>query len=184
MNRERLWLLTYLAAVVALTLVHDVRVLAAAFSLALLAAGAPRWRLLRRALVALVVFNLGVSLAFAAMEWWQGQAVGEALLRMNLRVTLLVFLGFWLVSRIDLLRALTGWPTLSLLATLAIGQIRVYRRMIDECRLAFASRNLDPPRLVDTARQAAAQSGALLDKSLANAGEVSLAMRSRGAFDA
>ncbi len=184
MNASRLWLLAYFAAVVAITLVHDPLWLGALFATALLAAGRARWRLLKRSLFALFAFNLGVSLAFAALAWWQNRAVIDPLLLMNLRVVLLVFLGFWLSSRIDLLAALAGWPTLSLLATLAIGQIRVYQRLLQDFRLAFTSRNLNPPRLADMARHAGAQGGALVDKSLANAGDVALAMRSRGAFDA
>lgn len=184
MNSSRLWLLAYTGTVIAITCIHQPLWLAAALIAALAAAGPGRWQLLKRSLFAFFAFNLSISLAYAGIAWWQGQAPGAALLLINIRVLLLVFLGFWLVSRIDLLAAVAGWPTLSLILTLSIGQIRVYARILADFRQAFASRNLNPPRLADTARQAAAQGGALLDKSLANAGEVALAMRSRGAFDA
>lgn len=184
LNPARRLFLAYFASVVAITCIHWPPLLAGILGVALLLAGKARWQLLRKTLGALLTFNLSVSLGYTVMALWQGQFAADYLLLVNLRVLLLVFLGFWLVSRIDLLQALAGWPTLSLLATLAIGQIRVYARILEEFRLAFTSRNPNPPRLIDRARHAGAQGGALLDKSLTSAGEVALAMRSRGAFDA
>lgn len=184
MKQARFWLLAYFAAVIATTCIHVPALLAGGLALAFIAAGSRRWRLLKRSIGALLAFNLSVSLGYAAIALWQGRFMADYLFLVNVRVLLLVFLGFWLVSRVDILAALAGWPTLSILATLTIGQIRVYRRILEEFRLAFRSRNLAPPRLLDHARHAGAQGGALLDKSLASAGEVALAMRSRGAFDA
>ncbi len=184
MNRARLWLLAYFATVVAITCIHVPALLAGGLALAVIAAGSGRWRLLKRSVGALLAFNLSVSLGYAAIALWRGNFIVDYLLLVNLRVLLLVFLGFWLVSRVNFIAALAGWPMLAMLATLTIGQIRVYRRVLEEFRLAFRSRNLTPPRLTDHARHAGAQGGALLDKSLASAGEVALAMRSRGAFDA
>lgn len=183
-NPARRWFLAYAAALVAASCVHLPALLAAALGIALVAAGRMRWQLLKRSLLALAVFNLSVSLGYTLVALWQQNFVAETLLLLNLRALLMVFLGFWLVSRIDLLALLAGWPTLSLCATLAIGQIRAYQRVLEEFRMAFASRNPQPPRLIDRARHAGAQGGALLDKSLTSAGEVALAMRSRGAFDA
>lgn len=184
MNRPRFWLLAYFATVVAITFIHLPAALGGMLGVALLAAGSQRWRLLRRSIGALLFFNLSVSLGYAAIALWQGRFAPEYLLLVNLRVLLLVFLGFWLVARVDLLAALAGWPTVSILATLAIGQIRVYRRILEEFGMAFKSRNPVPPRLRDHLHHASAKGGALLDKSLASAGEVTLAMRSRGVFDA
>jgi cobalt/nickel transport system permease protein len=184
MNRAQVWLLLYLVAVVGITFVHQAGWLAGALGLALLAAGPARWRLLKRAVLALLLFNASFSLAYALVAWWQARPVADVLLLMNLRVLLLVFLGFWLVDRIKLLEALASWPLLAMIATLAIGQVAVYRRLLDDFRLAFRSRNPVSPTPVDLLRHAGAQGGALLDKSLHSADQVAQAMRSRGAFDA
>ena len=183
MNRAQLGLLAYLLAVVAITFVHAPLALAVALVVALIAAGSLRWRLLRRAVLALLFFNASVSIAYALIAWWQSRPMLDALLLINVRVLLLVFLGFWLVARIKLLDALAGWPVLSMVATLALGQIAVYRRLIDDFRSAFRSRNPLPPRPVMLLRHAGVQGSALLDKSLHGAEQAAQAMRSRGAFD-
>ena len=183
MSRSRAWLLAYCCAVLAATLVHDPRWLGAALAAALIASGPARWQLLRRTLLSILMFNLAVSAGYAAVALWRDDFHGDFLLLLNLRVALLVFLGFWLVARLDILRALRGWPLLTLLATLTLGQMRVFARIVGDFRLAFASRNLNRPRLADRARNAAAQGQTLLDKSLASASEAALAMRSRGTFD-
>jgi len=174
----------YLAVLPAPTFVHDWRWLGAGLLLAIIFSGSERWRILRRSLVAIVAFNLGVSLGVAIVGFLQGGIDTTWLLTTNLRVLLMVFLGFWFVSRVDLLAALAGWPTASLIATLALGQIRVFERVLMEFRLAFASRSPVSPGLIARRRQAAAQTVALLDKAQAQSTEVALAMRSRGAFDA
>ncbi len=182
-QRARSWLFAYLAAVVAISFIHVSLVLAALLLGAIGAAGADRWRLLQRALLAILAFNLTVSLGYIVVAFWQGNFVGSYLLLVNLRVLLLVFLGFWFVARVDLLAALASWPLAALIATLAIGQIKTFERILRDFRLAFESRNLARPRLRDRTHLAAAQSQTLLDKSFAAASDAALAMRSRGAFD-
>lgn len=173
----------YLAALPAPTFVHDPRLLALGLAAAFMFAGGERWRILKKSLLAILAFNLSVSLGVVLVGLWHGRIDGGWLLVVNLRVLLMVFLGFWFVARVDLLAALAGWPTATLVATLALGQIRVFERMIRDGRLAFASRNIARPRLLDRRRHAGAQAVALLDKAQAQSTEVALAMRSRGAFD-
>ncbi len=177
------WLVAYLAAVVAATFVHAPIALAAALALALAAVGRDRWRLLKRTLLAILAFNLTVSLGYAAVALWRGDFNPHYLLLVNLRVLLLVFLGIWFAARVDVVAAIGVSPTLTFVATLTLGQLRAFERIVKDFALAFASRNPAPPRLVDRARHAAAQGIALMDKTQAAATESALAMRSRGAFD-
>ncbi|WP_200384383.1 hypothetical protein [Rhodocyclus tenuis] len=177
------WLLLYLGSVVGITFIHAPLVLAALLLGALVFAGSRRWPLLKKTLLAVLVFNLSVSLGYALLALWQGRFSVDYLLLVNLRVLLLVYLGFWFVAAVDLLPALAGFPLLRLIMTLAIGQIKTFERVLRDFRMAFQSRNLVRPRLRDRARNSAAQAETLLDKSLAAAGETALAMRSRGAFD-
>ena len=173
----------YLAVLPAPTFVHDPTWLALGLLLALTLAGAGRWRILRRSLLAILAFNLSVSLGVILIGLWRGEINGDWLLLANLRVLLMVYLGFWFIARVNLLAALQGWPTATLLATLALGQARAFERLIRDFRHAFASRNIARPRLIDRRRQAGAQAIALLDKAQAQSTEVALAMRSRGAFE-
>jgi cobalt/nickel transport system permease protein len=180
----RAWLVAYLLAVVATTFVHEPALLATALAVAVAAAGRGRWKLLRRALIAIVAFNLTVSLGYAAVALWRGDFNPGYLLLVNLRVLLLVFLGMWFAARVDPIAAISGVsPSLTFVATLTLGQLRAFERIVSDFALAFASRNPAPPRLVDRAHHAAAQGIALMDKTMAAATESALAMRSRGAFD-
>jgi cobalt/nickel transport system permease protein len=179
----RAWLIAYAAAVVAGTVVHEPLWLGAALALAIVVSGHDRGRLLAKTLRSVIAFNLTVSLGYVIVTLWRGGYAPDYLLLVNIRVLLLVFLSFWFVARVDVLAALRGWPTLTLIATLTLGQMRTFDRIVRDFRFAFKSRNPRRPRFLDRARSAAAQSGSLLDKSLASATEVTLAMRSRGAFD-
>ena len=177
----------YLSVLPAPTFVHDPSLLALGLLLALALAGTGRWRILRRSLLAILAFNLSVSLGVAIIGLWRAGVNGidtAWLLLANLRVLLMVYLGFWFVARVNLLAALAGWPTATLIATLVLGQTRAFERLLRDYRLAFESRNILRPRLIDRRHHADAQAVALLDKAQAQSTEVALAMRSRGAFDA
>jgi cobalt/nickel transport system permease protein len=173
----------YLAVLPAPTFVHHPALLALGLLLALVLAGAERWRILKRSLLAILVFNLSVSLGVVLVGLWRGQIDTGWLLLANLRVLLMVFLGFWFVAQVNLLAALAGWPTATLVATLALGQARTFERLLRDFRLAFESRNILRPRWVDRRHQAGAQAVSLLDKAQAQSTEVAQAMRSRGAFE-
>lgn len=179
----RHWLYLYLTVLPAPTFIHDPRLLGLGLLLAVAASGAGRWRILRRSLLAILAFNLSVSLGVVLVGLWRGQVDTGWLLLANLRVLLMVYLGFWFVARVRLLDALAGWPTATLVATLALGQARGFERMLRDFRLAFASRNIARPRWRDRRRHAGAQAITLLDKAQAQSTKVALAMRSRGAFD-
>ena len=179
----RHWLAAYLAAVISLTFVHQSWLLAALLAFALACSGEARWRLLRRAVSAVLAFNLSVSLGYAVVALWQGRFSGDYLLLVNLRVLVLVFLGFWFVSRVNLLQALAFSPTLSFLAALAIGQVTAFSRIVRDFRLAFASRNCAAISMTDRARHASAQASHLFDKSICSAADTAMALRSRGSFD-
>ncbi len=175
-------LLAYVTSVLAFTLVHDPVVLAAAFGAAVALAGRDRWPLLRRAFLSILAFNLSVSLGYVLVAMSGERFSADYLLVVNLRALLLVYLGLWFVSRAHLLEAVAFSPTLRLLLTLAVGQVQVFRRLLADFRLGFISRNAASPAYLHRARSAAAQSQALLEKSLMMAQESAEAMRSRGAW--
>ncbi|MCX8086497.1 MAG: hypothetical protein N3C63_06275 [Rhodocyclaceae bacterium] len=180
--RQRLAL--YLAVLPAPTFIHDPRLLAAGLFLALALAGAERWRILKKSLLAILAFNLTVSLGYALIALWRDTFQPAWFFTANLRVLLMVFLGFWCIARVDLLAAVRGFPTATFLATLTLGQMRAFERLIRDFRLALRSRSIVKPRLADRFHHAGAQAIALIDKGERQATELTLAMRSRGAFDA
>ena len=179
----RFWLAAYLAALVAATFIHQPLLLATALGVAFAVCGRDRWRLLRRTLLAILVFNLTISLGYVAVSLWRGDFNPGYLLLVNLRVLLMVFLGIWFAARANVVEALSLSPTLAFIATLILGQLRACRRTISDFTLAFNSRNPEPPRLIDRTRHAAAQGITLMDKTMAATTESALAMKSRGVFD-
>jgi len=180
--RDRAAFAAYLAAVVAITLIHDVLWLGAGLLVAVLVSGRQAPALLRRTLLPILFFNLAVSLGYIAAGLLGGELRWGYLALMNLRVVLLTFLTFLMVSRVDLLRALGFSRTLTYLIVLALSQIMTFRRLHQEFRLAGESRRLRRPRLRDGYTQGAVVAVQFYDKAEQGAGEIALAMRSRGFF--
>lgn len=181
--RDRFLLLAYGVAVVALTFIHAIPILAGGVLLALALAGRRALALGRRTLGAILVFNTVVSVSYVVAATWQGAFPLEYLVRVNLRVFLLVFLGFWLVERVRLVRALAFSPGLARLVVITAGQIQAFRRLATDFRDGFASRCPGRPTLGDRYRFAARVGGHMLDRAVARSTEVVRALRSRGALD-
>jgi len=178
-------LVAYLLAVLALGFIHHPALLALALLVALLAAGRARWRYLKRSVLAILAFNLCVSVGYALMQWWQqGQWPWWTLARMNLRVSLMVFLGIWFIHRVNVLRALACSPALMRLAALAAGQAMLFARMVEYYRLASISRSVGMRLpLRQRLHHGARLCTQLVDKSVTAADEAARAMRARGCFD-
>jgi cobalt/nickel transport system permease protein len=180
--KDRLLLLGYLSAVLAATLVHDPRWLAAGLLCAAALAGRNAPLIAWRALRAVTFFSLVVSVGYAAGGFF-GQAVSvDYLILVNIRVFLLIFLTFALVARIDFLRALNFSRGLTYLATLALSQIITFRRLFADLLLAAESRRLRRLALRQGYLQSAAAAAYLFDRAEHDAREIALAMRARGFF--
>lgn len=181
--KDRLLLLAYLVVVVLVTLVHAPAWLAAGVALALALSGRSAGRLLRRALLAVLVFNAAVSLSYAAVAGVQGTFSAHYLLLVNLRVLLLTLLTLLLAERVNAYRALGFSRDLGYLLVLAGSQLVSLRRLLEEFRLALRSRGLGRVSWRTRHRQAGVLGAWLLEKSLVRSREVNEAMRSRGFFD-
>ena len=180
---ERAALLGYLAAVVALTSVHDVRVMAAAQALTLAVAGGRALGLMRRLVVAVGPFCLVVSASYAVLTMPSGQFSGGYLVLVNLRVAALTSLTFLFMERVNLARALGFSRGLLYVVNLATSQALTLRRVVEDYRLALRARTLARLGLRDRYRHSAASAARLLAKAMHRSGEIALAMRARGFFD-
>jgi len=180
--KDRLLLLGYASAVIAATSIHDPVWLAVGLLVVASLAGRQAPKIGWRALQAVLLFNLVISVGYAASALF-GQAVSvDYLILVNIRVYLLIFLTFTLASRIDILRALSFSRGLSYLATLVLSQIISFRRLYDDLRLAAESRRLRRLRLRERYLQSAAAAVHLFDRAEHDVSEIALAMRSRGFF--
>lgn len=182
MNPDRITLGLYLSAVLAATLIHDPVWLATGLGLTLLASGRKAIAIARQALLAILAFNLLISLSYALMAWMNDISPWQTLLRLNLRVLLLATLTFLFIARVNLFRALDFSKNLTFALGLAYSQILIFRRAYEDFRLALASRSLKPPRLRDRYRASAAAASWFIEKALHAATQSSQALRSRGFF--
>jgi cobalt/nickel transport system permease protein len=177
------WILLYFGTVVAVTLVHQPLYLLIGLVAVLMLAGPIRWRLLRKALLSMLLFNTVVSLGYLVIALMRSEFRPDYLVLINARVLLLVMLGFCLSARINFINALRFSPSLTFITTLAVGQIRLMSRVISDYRAAFTSRCVKRPGWRERSRLAVAQTEAVVELSHHAAIEISQAMRSRGVFN-
>jgi cobalt/nickel transport system permease protein len=181
--RARVALLAYLAAIVLATTVHEIGLLALGLGLVLALAGREWLRILRRACLAILLFNLVVTLSYAAIAGVQGRFSLDYVVLVNLRVLLLTCMTFLFVSRVNPFEALAFSRSLTYLFTLAYGQSMAFKQVLDDFRLAFKSRRIEKVGLRDRYRHSARVGAHFFDKSLHRATEITQVMRSRGFFD-
>lgn len=181
--KDRTVLACWLAAVVAITFMHDPRVLAGLLLIALAAQGGSAPKIALRALVAVALVNLTVSMAFVVSAWLSGEEWVLFVLRLNLRVFLLALLTFWMIRHVDLARAAAPWSSLQFLVVLALGQIRAFTNLLADYRMAFASRSPTRPPLRMRFGSAGRQASAMLEKAERQSEELNQGMRARGFFD-
>jgi len=182
MNPDRVRLIAYLAAVLAVSIIHQPLWLALGLGLTLLAGGREAGSILRRAIRAVLLFNLLISLSYLVMAWLHAVSPWQMLLRLNLRVLLLTSLTFLFIARVNLFRALDFSRNLTYVLGLAYSQSLTFRRAHDDFRLALASRSLRRPGLRDRYRASAAAISWFIEKSLHAANQSAQALRSRGFF--
>ena len=139
------------------------------------------FRINRRVLKAFVLFNLGISLGYLIVAWWQGISPWEYLLYINLKVYLLSYFVFWFFSRVDLVEFFAFSRELGYLLTITLSQIISYRRSFEEFRLAWRARQATPLRSRE--RSFIGRTFAhFYRKALRDSAERSLAMKARGFF--
>jgi len=180
---QRAWLLTWLVAVVGVTLVHAPAWLAGGLLLVLAASGPGRVALLVGALRLVWPVLLLISAGYLVAAWLSDSLAWAYLLLLNLRVSLLALLTRWMMRDLDLDRALRGWPRLQRWLSIVRGQVEVFRRLAGDYRAAALSRSTARPSLAQRYRASAALGLAALDKAVYNAEALTQGMRSRGALD-
>ena len=168
-------LLTYLAAVLVATSVHDPRLLGAGLVLVALLCGRALPRILRRAVLAILLFNSVVTISYCVVSLWQDSFSADYVLLVNLRVLLLTTMTFLLAERFNPYRAFAFSRSLLFLTALCTSQVLTLRRLFGEFRFALRSRSIVRPGLGDLYRHSAATAAFVLNKSVNDAGEIARA---------
>ncbi len=181
--KDRIVLVLYFCAVLLITLVHDIVFLIAALALLTLLARRRFFKIAKKALIAIAIFNSVVTVSYCIVSIIKGNFSFYYIALINLRVFLMTSLTFLVVERINPFKALAFSSSLSYLLTLAYSQILTLRRLFGEFHLALKSRSLTPLSAKDLYRHGASTSAFFLHKSINDAVEITQAMKSRGFFN-
>jgi cobalt/nickel transport system permease protein len=180
--QSRALLAAALVAVFALSAVRDLRVLAVATAVALVLFRRGLGSTLRRVVLSVVPVTLALSLV--SFGWLR--LVGGAwpdftpFAALALRAGLIALVTFSVLDRVDLLRAVAPFPTVSRLLVITLAQIHALRLVATDSLEGLKSRLPRKPGALDVLRGAGGITAALFTLSLRNAREISDAMRSRG----
>jgi cobalt/nickel transport system permease protein len=180
--RDRALLAAWLVAVFAVSAAREPATLLAGSAVALLLMRRGAARALRRVVRSVVPITAGLSLV--SIVWLR--AVGGAwpalapFVALALRTSLIGFLTFSVLGRVNLPRALAPYATASRLLAMTLAQIHALRLVATESLLGLRSRLVRKPGAFDVVRSGGGITATLFTLSLRNARDVSDAMRSRG----
>lgn len=177
------WLLAaWLAGAFAVSALRDIRLLfgVAFVTLVVFRRGAPR-ALLRTARAVLpVTAGLSlVSLGFLRLASGAWPPLSPYL-ALTLRTAVIAFATLSVLDRVDLLRSLAPFPTLSRLLVVTLAQIHALRLVATESRDGLRSRLPRKPGAMDLVRNAGGITAVLFTLAARNARDITDAMRARG----
>jgi cobalt/nickel transport system permease protein len=181
-RRDRALLAAWLVAVFAASAAAEPAILLVSSAVALVVLRRGAGRALRRVARSVVPITAGLSLV--SVLWLR--ALGGAwpalapFVALALRTTLIGFLTFSVLARVNLPRSLAPYPTLSRLLAVTLAQIHALRLLATDSLLGLRSRLVRKPGALDVVRGAGGITGTLFTLSMRNARDVSDAMRSRG----
>ena len=181
-GRSRALVAGWLVAAFAISAMTDLRALAAVAAGAALAFHRGLARNVRRVARSAVPISAGL----AAASWAFLLAVQrrppplEPFAALVLRTVVIAFLGFAVLERANLFRALAPWPTATRLLVVTLAQIHALRLLATDSLQGLRSRLVRKPRARDVVRGAGGITAAMFTLSIRNARDVADAMRSRG----
>jgi cobalt/nickel transport system permease protein len=180
-TRPRLALAAYFIAVFAASSLTDWRELAGLLALLFIVFFRDALPVSKRVALLVGPFLLVTTIATIAYWRWADGAFERwgLVATFNLRAALLASLTFVFVRRVNLFAALSFSRTLTTVLTIAMAQIQLHRRLVQEFAQVLRSRTITRPGAGGTLRAAAVISGSLLGQSLSQGKETADALRSR-----
>jgi cobalt/nickel transport system permease protein len=180
-RRSQAIIAAWAVSVFALSALTGLAALAMASAAALLLFRRGALRRLRRVLLSVVPLSLGLSLASWTLLWLLGTPPPVApFVALAARTSLIAFVTFSVLERVDLLRAAAPFPTAVRLLVLCLAQIHALRLLATESALGLRSRLPRRPGTRDVVQGSGAVTVALLTLSARNSRDIGEAMRSRG----
>lgn len=180
-RRSRIWLAAGGATLFVISAFTRMEWLAAAWGVCLLVfwrgAGSALARMLRT-VAPLAGVTVLVSWLWLYLFSEETPAAGP-FVALGLRVSLLAFVAFSILARVDLPGALAPWPDASRLMVIVLSQIHGLRLLVVDSGAGLRSRLLRRPRLGEILRGAGGLTATLFVLGAKNARETTDALRSR-----
>ncbi|MEO1959270.1 MAG: hypothetical protein ABGX23_06935 [Nautiliaceae bacterium] len=139
------------------------------------------YKRLKKVILSVFLFNLGVSIGYLILSFVKGVSPFEYVIYINLKVILMTYFVFWFFSRVDIVKFFSFSKDLSYLLSITLSQIYSYKKTFIDFRDAFRARVVN---LKDKEKEFIANTFKFfLKKAFKDSKERSLAMKARGFFD-
>lgn len=137
---------------------------------------------IKRTLFSISFFNLTITLGYIIFTSIKARVDFDYVILINLRVFLLTYLTFFFISHTNLFLALDFSKNLSALLSIALSQIIQYNKIMEDIKFAQRSRVIVKDKKL-LRYFSKAEINYFFTKSINNAKETSLGMKSRGFFN-
>ena len=170
----------YLSIIFFLTIQSNIYSIIVVFLLLSLFSGLSFFKLFKRTLIALLVFNFIVSVSFFALSLFKGTNSFHSILLINLRTMTLTFATFLIIEKVNLFNVFSFSKNLSFLLTLSYIQIISFKKILSDFYSALKSRTVKKPENTNLIQFVSLLTLFFLNTALNNSKEIYLAMKSRG----
>ncbi len=178
---EKRWFVLYLITIVLLGFLHNIWLMISVIFITLLLAKDAKYRLLKKALLALAVFNGTVTLSYLIYSIFV-QLDNSVLLLINLRALAITLLTFTLMHHINFHKVLAFNNTLSILYAFTYSQMMQLKKMLQDYYFGLISRGATFSSSIKR-EQIKPLLETLFGTMLHKSSEQSLGLRSRGLLD-
>lgn len=172
--------ITYVCIIILLTVQSNIYSIIIVFLLLALFSGSSFIKLFKRTIIALLMFNLIVSISFIALSLYNGTHPFYSMLLINLRTMTLTFATFWIIEKVNLFNIFSFSKSMTFLLTLSYTQIISFKKILNEFRLALKSRSIKKPSNTNLIQFLSSLTLFFLNSALNNSKEILMAMKSRG----
>ena len=162
---------------------HSIMVLSVFLLLLLLLSYQKIFKLLKKSLKSILMFNLTISLGFILISTLKEQPWLDFIMLFNLRVFALSFMTILFTQSVNLPALLSFSSTLSFLFTVSLSQITSYQKSYENFLLSLKSRLIKKMSERRKKEFIGSVFGYFFKKALYDSSEKSLALKARGFFD-
>ncbi len=139
------------------------------------------FKLNKRVIKSIIIFNLGVSIGYILMALIENISPWHYVIYINLKVYILTYFVFWFFSNYSVMKFMSFSKDLSYLTTITLSQIYSYKKTFEDFKMAFKARVY---KLTDKSPKFITRTFEFfLQKAINDSKERSLAMKARGFFE-